>query len=1021
MSTGNAHHNRDSRLFVEINISGLKSNALLDTGSIESYISEQLSQSLTSKGVMVDHIEQSVRLADGSVVYISQALKVNIECGNKNVIETLKVLPGLTVNVLFGLDVLTQLFDSVPLKKPAIATERVIDYTQTTPVRLAAISTLSNQQQCQLDAFLEYELSLFADSPSRTHLVTHEIRLKPNTVPVKQRYYPRSPVMNKVLKDEVDQMLKDGTIEESESPWSSPVVLVKKPSGKYRFAVNLKKVNDCTIKDAYPIPYMSAILDKLRPAKFISTLDLKNGYWQVPLHCKQCKELTAFTVENRGLFHFNVMPFGLHSSGATFQRLLDKVIGVDLERQAFPYLDDVILVSENFEAHLRLLKEVFKRLREAGLVLNLDKCKFCQTELKYLGHVVSSAGLKTDPDKVQAIMSYPAPRTVKQLRRFLGLCSWYRKYCPNFAEVVSPLTDLLKKKTPWTWLQHQEDAFSELKRRLMSAPILVCPDFAQPFTIQTDASDVASGSILTQVIEGEERVIAYQSQRFSDVETRYASVERETLAVLHAVRKFRPYIEGQKFTVITDCSALQWLSKLKNPTGRLSRWSLELQQYDFDVKYRSGKLNVVPDALSRAVCETHPVANIITNNNECKWQTELLSRVKNNANTLYKIENGEVLKRLNHGTDSSAEWRLCVRTPDRERVLQECHSAAQSGHLGREKTYKRVANLYYWPGMYKDVRNFVRKCENCQLHKVDQRKTAGTMGLRPIGGTWESVTTDLMGPWPRTSKGNCYVVLFQDRFTKWVEFGLLRQATAKTVTEAFKNTVLYRHGVPRSVLSDHGSQFENKVFSDLAHIYGFEQEFTPRYTPQANPVERTNRSVKCMVKQFCDENQKKWDVLLPELIFAYNTACHTSTGFSPAFLNYGRELNQPNSLSWEKVGRHRKQSSVTVKQHAEALQSRMKVLRDLVEQNLSKASRTQKKYYDQRRRQVNINVGDTVYYRNYKLSSAAKHYSAALAPRYLGPATVSKVLSPRVYELSEVNGKSLGPWHIKDLKLKVAE
>lgn len=283
------------------------------------------------------------------------------------------------------------------------------------------------------------------------------------------------------------------------------------------------------------------------------------------------------------------MPFGLNNSAQRWQRIIDTVLGPTLEPYFFCYLDDVVIVTQDFEEHLKVLGEVLKRLHENGITLSWDKCQFCRSELRYLGHVVNENGLSVDPDKVRAILDFPQPKTVKQVRRFNGLASWYRRFIPNFAGIMAPITKLLRKTKQFKWEEEQESAFREIQTLLISAPLLACPDFSKPFTLQTDASNSGLGAILAQKFDDGDRPIAYASRALTKHEKKYFASEVECLCVLSAIKKFRPYIEGVYFTVITDHSALRWLHNLKDPTGRLGRWALELQSYDFEVQHRPGQ------------------------------------------------------------------------------------------------------------------------------------------------------------------------------------------------------------------------------------------------------------------------------------------------------------------------------------------------------------------------------------------------------------------------------------------------
>lgn len=393
-------------------------------------------------------------------------------------------------------------------------------------------------------------------------------------------------------------MLDLGVVEPSSSAWSSPIILVDKQDGGQRFCVDFRKVNLVTKKDAYPLPKVTSILDRLRDARYLSALDIKSAYWQIGLE-ESSKEKTAFTIQGRGLFHFNVLPFGLHNAPATWQRLVDSVLGMDLEPYVFVYLDDVIVVTQTFEKHLEILEEIFKRLTEANLTLNKDKCHFCKKELRYLGYVVDEKGLRVDPEKVSAILELPVPRSVKEVRQFCGTASWYRRFISDFASRLYPLTSMLRKNKHFKWTEEAQKAFDDIRQSLVQAPILSWPDFSKQFTISCDASNVGIGAVLSQSSDFGEKVIAYASRTLGKTEQKFSTTERECLAVIWSIEKFRPYVEGTHFEVITDHHSLLWLHNLRDPQGRLARWSLRLQPFDFTLIHRKGKEHVVPDLLSR--------------------------------------------------------------------------------------------------------------------------------------------------------------------------------------------------------------------------------------------------------------------------------------------------------------------------------------------------------------------------------------------------------------------------------------
>ncbi|XP_033236139.1 uncharacterized protein [Drosophila pseudoobscura] len=369
---------------------------------------------------------------------------------------------------------------------------------------------------------------------------------------------------------------------------------------------------------------------------------------------------------------------------------------------------------------MRHLGTVLQRLRKANLRLNKDKCSFFKRRLKYLGHVISGNGIHTDPDKIAAVRNLKPPAGVKELRRCIGMASWYRRFVPNFSEIVEPMTALLRKDRQWKWSEEQEKAFEELKIRLTEAPVLACPDFSEKFSLQTDASEQGLGAVLTQKIRDEERVIAYASRRLSKAEENYSVTEKECLAIVWSIRKLRCYLEGYRFDVITDHLALKWINSIDNPTGRIARWALELQQYQFDIRYRRGKQNVVADALSRQPLEL--LHQALEEESQCKWIRKMLARIRQQPGKYedYRSESGQLYRRLHTvpEEEDSTPWKLCVAAEHRRRVLKECHDHPTAGHLGIRKTSTRVAQKYYWPGLFREVARYVRQCVVCQKYKI---------------------------------------------------------------------------------------------------------------------------------------------------------------------------------------------------------------------------------------------------------------------------------------------------------------
>ena len=463
--------------------------------------------------------------------------------------------------------------------------------------------SLSPDQTDALKALIQENSHVFAQSKSdvgRTNVVTHSIDIEPGQRPRRSAPFRANPAEREIIKQEIDACLESGVIRPSKSAWSSPVVLVKKPDGTKRFCIDYRKLNSITKSDVYPLPRIADVLDTLGTAKphFFSTLDLQSGYWQLEMD-ETSKEYTAFTT-HYGLFEYNRLPFGLKNAPGTFQRCMESILGSLNWRQCLVYLDDVIIFSCTFQEHLTHLQEVFQCISGAGLKLKPSKCHFAKSEVKYLGHIVSKEGIAPCPDKCQAVREFPIPTDTKSLRGFLGLANYYRKFVKGFSQIAAPLNNLLRKDVPFVWTDDCETAFQRLRDVLCSPPILAYPDFTQPFILTTDASNSAVGAILGQIQDGKERVIQYAGRSMNVHEKQYSITEKEGLAIIYGLKTFDPYLRNSKFTIITDHQALKYIFHEKENTGsRVARWAMALQQYDYVVVHRAGRVNENADALSR--------------------------------------------------------------------------------------------------------------------------------------------------------------------------------------------------------------------------------------------------------------------------------------------------------------------------------------------------------------------------------------------------------------------------------------
>lgn len=452
-----------------------------------------------------------------------------------------------------------------------------------------------------------------------TNKIKHSIKTT-DEIPVYTKSYRYPYIHRDEVRDQISKMLNQGIIRPSESAWSSPIWVVPKKSDasgktKWRVVIDFRKLNEKTYDDKYPIPNINDVLDKLGNCQYFSTLDLASGFYQVEMNPDDIPK-TAFNVEN-GHYEFLRMPMGLKNSPSTFQRVMDNVLK-DLQNTiCLVYLDDIVVFSTSLQEHMVNLEKVFQKLRDSNFKIQMDKSEFLKLETAYLGHIISKDGIKPNPDKISAIQKYPLPTTPKEIKQFLGLVGYYRKFIPDFAHVTKPLTQCLKKGKKIVINAEYTSCFEKCKQLLINDPILQYPDFSKDFILTTDASNVAIGAVLSQGPLGADKPVCYASRTLNDSETNYSTIEKELLAIVWATKYFRPYLFGRKFKIVTDHKPLQWVMNLKEPNSRLTRWKLKLSEYDFSVVYKKGSSNCNADALSRIQINNEEISSVVANPSEC--------------------------------------------------------------------------------------------------------------------------------------------------------------------------------------------------------------------------------------------------------------------------------------------------------------------------------------------------------------------------------------------------------------------
>ncbi|KAA3483692.1 DNA/RNA polymerases superfamily protein [Gossypium australe] len=821
------------------------------------------------------------------------------------------------------------------------------------------------------------------------------IELVPGTAPISIAPYRMAPTELKELKAQLQELTDKGFARPSFSPWGAPVLFVKKKDGTMRMCVDYRQLNKVTIKNKYPLPRIDDLFDQLKGASVFSKIDLRSGYYQLRVRDSDVPK-TAFRTRY-GHYEFLVMPFGLTNAPAAFMDLMNRF----LDQFVVVFIDDILIYSKNETEYAEHLRLVLQTLRDQRLYAKFSKCEFWMNEVNFLGHVVSVSGIRVDPNKIAAILDWKPPKNVSEIRSFLGLAGYYRRFVKGFSVIATPLTRLLQKDVKFEWSERCQKSFEQLKAFLTEALVLTQPESGKEFTIFSDASLNGLGCVLMQ----EGKVIAYASRQLKPHEKNYPTHDLELAAIVFALKIWRHYLFGEKCHIYSDHKSLKYLMTQKDLNLRQRRWLELLKDYELVIDYHPGKANVVADALSqKSLFAVRALNAQMAMSDDGSILAELQARPMfiQQICDAQKVDKKLIAIRIQCGNGTESDFqidannclnyksRLCVPKDSDliQMILNEAHSGRLSIHSGSTKMYNDLKQFYWWPGMKRDISEFVSKCLIYQQVKAEHQVPSGLLQSIMIPEwKWDRITMDFVSGLLMTPSKKDAIWVIVDRLTKSAHFVPVRtDYSLDKLAELYVSQIVRLHGVPSSIVSDRDPRFTSRFWKRLQDALGTKLHFSTAFHPQSDgQSERTILILEDMLRCCVLEFEGTWERYLPLVKFAYNNSFQSSIKMAPYEALYGRKCRTP--LYWTELSENKIHGVDWIKE------TEQKVV--LIKNNLKATSDRQKSYADLKRKDIEFQVGDRVF---LKVSLWKKILrfgrKGKLSPRFIGPYEIIERIGP---------------------------
>lgn len=895
--------------------------------------------------------------------------------------------------------------------------------------------------------------------PHRGHL-DHAIDLEPGTKPTFGPIYNLSEAELAVLKEYIRDYLEKGFIQPSQSPFGHPVLFTKKPDGSLRLCVDYRALNRNTIKNRYPLPLISELLDRVKGAKFFTKLDLRDAFHRIRIKAGH-EYKTAFRTRY-GHYEYNVLPFGLTNGPGTFQSYTNNAVREFLDVFCVVYLDDILIYSNTLEEHVQHVRKILEKLIENGLYVKLEKSQFHVQEINFLGYVITPEGISMEPSRIATIVEWPVPKSMHDVQVFLGFTNFYRRFVEAYSRVTLPITKLLKKDTPFEWTSEAQSAFDRLKSLFTSAPILRHFDPDLPVHLHTDASGFAISGIISQVHNGQLHPVAFWSQKSNPAECNYDIHDRELLAIVSCMKHWRHYLEGAKhpIRVFSDHKNLETFMSTKILNRRQARWAEFLSAYDFVLVHISGSKNPADGPSRRPDYAENvdvPMGTLIPqsalrllpgNLSNLELATPQFLEYPLGVHLQYLLSlqpihdpvpkpsiRQRIVEALAKDSEAQSHFPNSPVSPEfpnpwtwqdglllhkslvyipqdddiRVEIVRQHHDVPLAGHPGVEKTLELLSRNYYFPGMATYVKNYVTTCDPCSRGKTPRHQKHGELAPIPVPSSpWRGISCDFIVDLPM-SKGFDSLLVFVDRLTKMAHYvPCTKTATAPDFARLFIDNVIRLHGIPDSIVSDRGAIFTSHFWKSLSTMLKLKQKLSTAFHPQTDgQTERQNQTIEQYLRMYCNYQQDDWVNYLSIAEFAYNNVTQSSTHVSPFFANYG--FHPQLSLNLRPENPNEQAPAAT------ELAEKLKFLHEDLVEKVKFAQNHQAKYYDAKHKRVEFSVGDKVWLSSTNIRT--QRPSKKLDWKKLGPYRVLERIGTQSYRLQLPTSMKIHPvFHVSLLE-----